>query len=60
MKERITKTLQNPEGNLRLLLATEAYSMGADPARVRAVVHIGPTSNLESMSHLKYYRSPLK
>ena len=32
MKERITEAMQNPEAQLRLLVCTEAYSMGADPA----------------------------
>jgi superfamily II DNA helicase RecQ len=47
MKERISADLQDPDGHLRLLLCTEAFSMGADPAMVKTVVHITPPSTIE-------------
>ena len=49
MKSRITELMQSPDSGLRLLLCTEAYSMGADPANICNVVHIGPTNNIESL-----------
>ena len=49
MKSLITHAMQDPEGNLRLLLATEAYGMGADPPDVHDVIHVGPPSSLESV-----------
>ena len=48
MKSMITNAMQDPDGNLRLLFATEAYGMGADPPDVRRVVHVGPPTSIES------------
>jgi len=48
MKDKIQHDLQQPEGPLRLLLATEAYGMGADCPNIRNVVHIGPPNTIES------------
>jgi len=44
--------MQNPDGHIRLLLCTEAYSMGADPAKVSEVIHLGPTNTVESKQDL--------
>merc|ERR1712062_148732 len=36
------------QGGLRLLFATEAYSMGTDVADIKQIIHIGPPSTLET------------
>lgn len=48
MKSQISDDMQSTSGKIRILLATEAYGMGADPPDVRQVVHVGPPSTLES------------
>ena len=40
--------MQDLDVQLQLLLCTEAYSMGADPAQVNQVVHLGPPNTTES------------
>ena len=54
MKKTITAGMHDPAG-VRVLLATEAYGMGADPPDVRRVYHISPPCNLESkkITHIK-------
>ena len=48
MKENITKVMKIPDGHIRILLATEAYGMGADAPNIRRIVHIGPANSVES------------
>ena len=48
MKTKITHSMQDPNGSVRLLFATEAYGMGADSPNVRRILHVGPPSTLES------------
>lgn len=48
MKEVITDKMQLSDSSLRLLLATQAYSMGTDCPNVRRVVNVGPPNNMES------------
>lgn len=48
MKSKITEAMQDSESQLRLLFCTEAYSMGADPSKVKNVIHIGPPKHIES------------
>ena len=48
MKSAISESMKEPNGCVRLLLATEAYGMGADAPNVRHVIHIGPPSSIES------------
>ena len=48
MKKDISEEFASPNSNLRLLFATEAYSMGTDVADIRYVVHVGPPMSLES------------
>ncbi len=50
MKTTITAAMHDPEG-VRVLLATEAYGMDAEPADVRRVDHVSPPCNLESKAY---------
>ena len=49
-KEILAKSMRKSDSNLRILLATEAYSMGTDSPNVRHVMHIGPPSEIEGKS----------
>jgi superfamily II DNA/RNA helicase len=44
--------MNDPAGSLKLLFATEAYSMGTDAPDVRRVVHAGVPATLESMRNI--------
>ena len=48
MKKSVGCDMGTVSGSIKLLFATEAYSMGADAANVSRVFHITPPSNLES------------
>ena len=52
MKETVSEGMQN---ELRLLLATEAYSMGVDVNDICRIVHAGPPSSMESKFCMLYY-----
>lgn len=43
--------MSDPMG-VMVLLATEAYGMGADPPDVRRVQHVSSPTNMESKSYL--------
>ena len=42
--------MASSDGQIRLLFATEAYSMGVDAPDISRVVHAGPPSSVESKS----------
>ena len=48
MKEQTGAAMASPDGPIKLLFATEAYSLGADAPNVRRIVHVGPPGSLES------------
>ena len=48
MKTLITHDMKATDGEVRLLLATQAYGMGADSPNVREIVHVGPPGDIES------------
>lgn len=50
MKALLSKGMQEAGARPRVLLATEAYSMGADPMDVEQIVHIRPPNSVESKS----------
>ena len=50
MKEAVGRDMASTSGNIRFLIATEAYSMGTDAPDIRRVIHIGPPGSLESKS----------
>ncbi len=54
MKKDRTKAMSEPGGDLRLLFATEAYSMGTDAPDIERIVHAGVPKCLESK-----YRYPI-
>ena len=39
--------MKDPQGSIRILLATQAYGMGTDSPNVRNVIHIGPPNTVE-------------
>ena len=47
MKDVISEAMKDPFGPVRVLLATQAYGMGADAPNIRSVVHIGPSNTPE-------------
>lgn len=49
------KKKQFTSSHLKLLFATEAYSMGTDAPNIRRIIHFGPPSSLESKFLLKIY-----
>ena len=49
MKEAISKAMKDPFGPVRVLLATQAYGMGADAPNIRSIIHIGPASTVEGI-----------
>jgi hypothetical protein len=51
MRNRVLDSMSDPDGSVKLLFATEAYSMGTDAPDVRRVVHAGVPTTLESMHH---------
>jgi superfamily II DNA helicase RecQ len=53
-KDITAKSFCIPNGELRLLFATEAFSMGVDVPDVRRIIHIGPPATLECMCKLFY------
>ncbi|XP_071109643.1 bifunctional 3'-5' exonuclease/ATP-dependent helicase WRN-like [Haliotis cracherodii] len=48
MKSLITQQMKKPDGQVRLLLATEAYGMGADSPNVHSIIHVGPPNTIET------------
>ncbi|XP_046566715.1 ATP-dependent DNA helicase Q1-like, partial [Haliotis rubra] len=48
LKQELSCIFKSPNSHVRLLLATEAYSMGTDAPDIRRVIHIGPPSTLET------------
>ncbi|KAK3082845.1 hypothetical protein FSP39_006929 [Pinctada imbricata] len=48
MKEKLVQEMGHPSSKLKLLFATEAYSMGTDAPNIRRIVHIGPPSSLDT------------
>lgn len=55
MKEKKVHKMCEPSSHLKLLFATEAYSMGTDAPNIRRIIHFGPPSSLESKVLLKIY-----
>ncbi|XP_069141130.1 ATP-dependent DNA helicase RecQ-like [Argopecten irradians] len=47
MKDDVLKNFSSPNGEIRLLFATEAYSMGTDVEDIRRIIHLGVPSSLE-------------
>lgn len=50
MKEKTVHKMRDPMGAVKLLFATEAYSMGTDAPNISRIIHFCPPSSLESMS----------
>lgn len=46
-KSETAAEIKRTDGKLRLLFATEAYSMGTDVEDIRRVIHFGPPSSIE-------------
>lgn len=55
MKEKTVHKMCYTSSHLKLLFATEAYSMGTDAPKIRRIIHFGPPSSLESKFLLKIY-----
>ena len=51
MKMDVLTNMSDPDGNLRLLFATEAYSMGTDVPDIRRIVHCGVPRSVEGNKH---------
>ena len=49
MKKEVIDGMQTMNCGIRLLFATEAYGMGADPKQVRRIIHAGVPRTMESM-----------
>lgn len=47
VKENILKSFCEPDGTLRIVVATIAFGMGIDCPNVRIVIHWGPSSDIE-------------
>ena len=47
-KKLIAEDMASKDGEIKLLLATEAYGMGVDTPDIRRIVHAGPPCTLES------------
>ena len=50
MKEKTVHKMRDPMGAVKLLFATESYSMGTAAPNIRRIIHFFPPSSLESMS----------
>ena len=48
VKEDVVKSITQPEGRLRIIVATVAFGMGMDCSYVRRIIHWGPPSDVES------------
>ncbi|XP_061180330.1 ATP-dependent DNA helicase RecQ-like [Saccostrea echinata] len=48
MKEKTIHLMCDPFSQLKLLFATEAYSMGTDVTNIRRITHFGSPSKLET------------
>ena len=48
LKERVTKSLKNNEGPVRVVIATSALSLGVNFKDIRYVIHYGPAQDLRS------------
>ncbi len=42
-------------GEVRVLLATEAYGYGADSPNVRYIIHVGPPNTMESKLNILFF-----
>ena len=49
MKDVRGRDMCSEEGEIRLLFATEAFSMGADATGIQRVIHAGPPNTIESL-----------
>ena len=47
VKDSILKAFGNPEGNLRVVVATVAFGMGLDCPNVRRIIHWGASTDIE-------------
>ena len=47
-REQILQSMAVADGTIRVLIATIAYGMGIDCKDVKAVIHHGPSKNLET------------
>jgi len=47
MKKKIAKDMNNPNGDIKCLFATQAYSMGANARDVAHVIHVGVPYTME-------------
>ena len=47
VRQNIIRSFTNPDGNLRLIFATVAFSMGLDSPNVRRIIHWSAPSDLE-------------
>lgn len=47
-QENIVSDLAKSDGNIRILIATIAYGMGVNCQGVKAIIHYGPSRNIES------------
>ena len=45
VKEDVVKSFTQPEGRLRIIVATVAFGMGMDCSNVRRIIHWGPPSD---------------
>ncbi|CAG2236061.1 unnamed protein product [Mytilus edulis] len=48
MKSKVLSSMAQMDSSIRLLFATEAYSMGTDAPDIRRVIHAGVPSTMES------------
>ena len=48
MRNNVLNEFSKPDSRIRLLLATEAYSMGTDSPDIRRVIHAGAPTSMES------------
>uniref|UniRef100_A0A7M5VDP9 DNA 3'-5' helicase n=2 Tax=Clytia hemisphaerica TaxID=252671 RepID=A0A7M5VDP9_9CNID len=48
IKERIIKAFQDPDGMVRILIATIAFGMGIDCKNLHRIIHFGVPSDLDS------------
>ena len=53
-KEQVLKLFTEPEGNLRLLVATTSFGMGIDFPDTRQIIHWGIPTTVEEYVPLKY------
>ena len=54
MKSKVAADMSSPAGEIRLLLATQAYGMGVDAKHIRRIVHAGSPTTLEGILYLPF------